>query len=294
MQQDEANLDWADDKPMDWSEKIIFSDDDQSAKSATPVPQEQQQSTTQEAENGYDNRYDNYDRNKGRSYNTRYYDNHYDNRSNRSNYRNPQSQMQQGFYDDHERQFYAADLENKSNHRDENLFSRSQQQQQRNRRASTRSQEVPDAVADHSPVEMMITNEQEQEAPKRKIVVRRSHKALRDFTNEEKGEDGIDEIEQAENLEKDKTIRPRGWKQNNDDQPEQQKSEQKKKEAEKKKTRKEKSQQRGGDHNNKDVKMPTADGSRMSKLDKENAEKEIKNKNVWAERQEKGFKSRAR
>ena len=42
---------------------------------------------------------------------------------------------------------------------------------------------------------------QEQE-PKRKIVVRRSHKALRDFTNEEKGEDGIDEIEQAENLEK--------------------------------------------------------------------------------------------
>ena len=26
----EANLDWADDKPMDWSEKIVFSDDDQS------------------------------------------------------------------------------------------------------------------------------------------------------------------------------------------------------------------------------------------------------------------------
>merc|ERR1712131_33340 len=45
-------------------------------------------------------------------------------------------------------------------------------------------------------------------------------------------------------------------------------------------------QQRGGDHGNKDVKMPTADGSRMSKLDKENAEKEIKNKNVWAERQQ--------
>ena len=65
--------------------------------------------------------------------------------------------MQQGFYDDHERQFYAADLENKSN-RDENLFSRSG----RNRRASTRSQEVPDVNADHSPVEMMITNEQEQ------------------------------------------------------------------------------------------------------------------------------------
>ena len=88
--------------------------------------------------------------------------------------------------------------------------------------------------------------------------------------------------------EKEKTIRPRGWKQNNDDHTEQ-KTEHKKKEAEKKKTRKEKSQQRGGDHGNKDVKMPTADGSRMSKLDKENAEKEIKNKNVWAERQEKGI-----
>ena len=95
-------------------------------------------------------------------------------------------------------------------------------------------------------------------------------------------------LQNAQPWEKEKTIRPRGWKQNNDDHTEQ-KTEHKKKEAEKKKTRKEKSQQRGGDHGNKDVKMPTADGSRMSKLDKENAEKEIKNKNVWAERQEKGI-----
>ena len=120
---EEANLDWADDKPMDWSEKIVFSDDDQSNKSATPQPEP-------EVENGYD-RYDNYDRNnpKSRSYNNRHYENHYENRR---NYRPQQPQVQQGFYDDHERQYYANDLEKT---RDENLF----RSTGRNRRPSTKS-----------------------------------------------------------------------------------------------------------------------------------------------------------
>ena len=121
---------------------------------------------------------------------------------------------------------------------------------------------------------MIINHEPEDVQPKRKIVVRRTTKALRDFTNEEKGEDGIDEIEPE--IEKEKQSRPRGWNKT------EQNGDESSKDNKKKEIKKSKKEKRDRDEK---VKMPTADGSRASRLDKENAEKEIKNKNVWAERQ---------
>ena len=78
--------------------------------------------------------------------------------------------------------------------------------------------------------------------------------------------------------EKEKVTKPRGWNKESvaikDDQ-----TKPKKENPKKKKQNLEKNEKSG-----KNPKLPTANGSRQSRLDKENAEKEVANKNVWAER----------
>ena len=89
--------------------------------------------------------------------------------------------------------------------------------------------------------------------------------------------------------EKEKVTKPRGWNKDNssssalggtskDDSSLQKQS---------KKENPKKQKKQNFEKNGKNPKLPTADGSRQSRLDKENAEKEVANKNVWAERMSK-------
>lgn len=102
----------------------------------------------------------------------------------------------------------------------------------------------------------------------------------RDFNHEEKGEE-IDDLE-PKMEEQEKVTKPRGWNKESVGKDDQQKP--KKENPKKKKSQNlEKNEKSSG----KNPKLPTADGSRQSRLDKENAEKEVANKNVWAERMSK-------
>ena len=102
---------------------------------------------------------------------------------------------------------------------------------------------------------------------------------LRDFNHEEKGEE-IDDLE-PKMEEKEKVTKPRGWNKESVGKDDQQKP--KKENPKKKKSQNLEKNEKSG----KNPKLPTADGSRQSRLDKENAEKEVANKNVWAERMSK-------
>ena len=101
----------------------------------------------------------------------------------------------------------------------------------------------------------------------------------RDFNHEEKGEE-IDDLE-PKMEEKEKVTKPRGWNKESVGKDDQQKP--KKENPKKKKSQNLEKNEKSG----KNPKLPTADGSRQSRLDKENAEKEVANKNVWAERMSK-------
>ena len=81
--------------------------------------------------------------------------------------------------------------------------------------------------------------------------------------------------------EKEKVTKPRGWNKESVGKDDQQKP--KKENPKKKKSQHLEKNEKSG----KNPKLPTADGSRQSRLDKENAEKEVANKNVWAERMSK-------
>ena len=81
--------------------------------------------------------------------------------------------------------------------------------------------------------------------------------------------------------EKEKVTKPRGWNKESVGKDDQQKP--KKENPKKKKSQNLEKNEKSG----KNPKLPTADGSRQSRLDKENAEKEVANKNVWAERMSK-------
>merc|ERR1712110_827651 len=121
-------------------------------------------------------------------------------------------------------------------------------------------------------IEMLIEDEpEEKKIVSRKVVARKPVK-MRDFTNEEKGEE-VDEIE-VKDEEKDKHSKPRGWK--TDEEKLSRKSEKREK------AKSSKNSDKNTKSNN--SRLPTADGSRQSRLDKENAEKDITSKNVWAER----------
>ena len=78
-----------------------------------------------------------------------------------------------------------------------------------------------------------------------------------------------------------KVTKPRGWNKESVGKDDQQKP--KKENPKKKKSQNLEKNEKSG----KNPKLPTADGSRQSRLDKENAEKEVANKNVWAERMSK-------
>ena len=101
----------------------------------------------------------------------------------------------------------------------------------------------------------------------------------RDFNHEEKGEE-IDDLE-PKMEEKEKVTKPRGWNKDTassgalggsssgkDDSLHKPKKENPKK------------KKQNLEKNGKNPKLPTADGSRQSRLDKENAEKEVANKNM--------------
>lgn len=81
--------------------------------------------------------------------------------------------------------------------------------------------------------------------------------------------------------EKEKVTKPRGWNKESVGKDDQHKP--KKENPKKKKSQNLEKNEKSG----KNPKLPTADGSRQSRLDKENAEKEVANKNVWAERMSK-------
>ena len=82
--------------------------------------------------------------------------------------------------------------------------------------------------------------------------------------------------------EKEKVTKPRGWNKESVGKDELQQKPKKENPKKKKSQNLEKNEKSG-----KNPKLPTADGSRQSRLDKENAEKEVANKNVWAERMSK-------
>merc|ERR1712228_579750 len=133
--------------------------------------------------------------------------------------------------------------------------------------------------------------EPEPETPKRKIIRVAKKVQLRDFTNEEKGEEENEEEKEKEK-DKDKSeLKPRGWKtEAENDGTEHDRSGKAMGKGERGKERKshrdsDKTSDRNHRHNQK-AQLPTADGSRNSKLDKINAEKEIKNTNIWTQRKQ--------
>lgn len=292
----DAMQSWADDRPVKWDEKIDFSDEDKGnvkADSQGHLPQKLAPSSGPNhrrnvhdgaAEPDSTDRYDN-----------RYEDERYSNRHDRQYSNNGRSQyskptkfvpgrpVHRGFYDDHKRKIHLGELE-KAGHSDRHpsstrrdIFSRDDSQKgpansRRLRKASDPRRQTSESN-DREPEQFQNFEQIELEEPepiqpskKRVITVKRETK-IRDFTNEEKGEDDLEDKVKDEQDKDDKGKHVRGWKKGAEgvEEPKQREP-----------------------HHHSRGRLPTADGSKQSRLDKDNAEREhgnhSKNSNVWEKR----------
>lgn len=290
----DSTASWADDRPVKWDEKIDFSDEDQDKNRAEVKPSQSSgpgRGARQQQEADSTDRYD--IRNEDDRYNARHDRGHnnYENGS-RSNAYRPRygsgRPIHRGFYDDHKRGIYESELESRGGDPRQNskpqhsarrdIFEREEPPRptpvnpRRNRKGSDnvgnrqQTSESSDHNIDLENIELQET-EPVQMAKKRIIKVKKEAK-IRDFTNEEKGEDDQKDKVEEEFEKEEKSKHIRGWKKG--DNPEDERAQFK---------------PRSGNSNQKGQ-LPTADGSKQSRLEKTNAEKEQKsNANVWEKRQ---------
>merc|ERR1712110_497074 len=283
---------WADDRPVNWNEKIVFSDEesqqqttgeknhhrdwtrddspDMNHKNENRKNEEKYEHRSYDRRRDYDNRYDSryqpsgqssgYDRNRDRpSSNYEYSRNsenaassdhqsrnngyqsrrhqreernsrNFEEKEKRENYqRNYQKPIQRGFYDDYERGYYDREIEKTKEHktgpgqkdgRRQSSTSETHQKRESDldpnscydgRNVTQHSGGDGDDASSVTSLEIPL-EEPEPETPKRKIIRVAKKVQLRDFTNEEKGEEEIDEEKEIEKNKEKEALKPRGWK----------------------------------------------------------------------------------